>query len=201
MPEKRSEITAGLRATLERILAAPTPADLWQLQGDLLVLGGETAQRVRKVAEVFCGYLRDLESKQTSRRASRWAATLETAAVSSISLQEFLEEQDNPLRRLLGTGLTAALEIGAAAQHVRAWEVETSLVHCDVAWVLYEELWEISLAMQPDLDPQERRSSLEQLIGPVMDEKTPGTAKAALLVTLLQAVLAARAWPLLAGEK
>jgi hypothetical protein len=31
----------NLKANLDRILAEPTPADLWALQKDLLAMGGE----------------------------------------------------------------------------------------------------------------------------------------------------------------
>jgi hypothetical protein len=185
------------RATLGRILAAPTPADLWQLQKELLAQGGRAARRAREVAGQFCGYLRDLESKVTSRQASRRAALLATGAVTSVGLQELAVEQEDLLRRILSSAVTAALEVGAATQYVRAWEIETSLVHYDVAWYLYGELWEISSAMQPRLSAKARLALLDELLRPILEPDVTGAVKSALLVTLFRAVLAARVLPLL----
>lgn len=185
------------RATLGRILAAPTPTDLWRLQKELLAQGGGGARRAREVAGQFCGYLRDLESKVTSRQASRRAALLETGAVTSVGLQELAVEQEDLLRRILSSAVTAALEVGAATQNVRAWEIEASLVHYDVAWYLYGELWEISSAMQPHLSTEARLALLDDLMRPILEPDVTGAAKSALLVTMFQAALAARVLPLL----
>jgi len=38
-------IVAGLRPIRERILTAPTAEDVWQIQKDLLAIGGEAAVR------------------------------------------------------------------------------------------------------------------------------------------------------------
>lgn len=188
----------NLRATVERILTAPTPADLWHLQADLLALGGEAAQEARDVAGVFYGCLRDLDSKIASRGASRWGAVLETASVTSVGLQEMIAEQQDPLRRILASGVTAMLEVSAAVKNVQAWEVEASLMYHDLAWYLYGELWQVSLTARPALPVQERRVLLDRLLKPVTDSAVSDAVKSALLVRLFQVVLAARLWPLLA---
>ena len=92
------------------------------------------------------------------------------------------------------------LEVGAASQHVQAWEVEASLVHYDVAWYLYGELWDISLTAQPELSAQQRRAHLDRLMEPVVAQEVSGAIKSALLVKLFQAVLTARVLPLLADD-
>jgi len=186
-----------LHPALTRILTSPTPGDLWQLQATLLAIGGETAHRAREVAGMFHSCLRNLESKIASRSASRWGAVLETASVSSVSLQEMLAEQEDPLKRLLASGVTALLEIGAAAKNVQAWEVEAALIYDDMAWYLYGELWDISQGMRPELPPAERQAHMDQLLKPILDPKVADTAKSALLIRLFQVVLAARTWPLL----
>jgi hypothetical protein len=62
---------AALRSALERLLANPTPDDLWQFQKALLVVGGPEAARARGVARASQSCLRTLESKSASRTASR----------------------------------------------------------------------------------------------------------------------------------
>ena len=133
---------AATRATFERILVEPTPADLWELQKELLVIGGDPAARARVVARAFHGFLRSLESKSASRSASRWGAVLGTAAVGSVSLSGMAAEQEDALERLLQSALPAVLEIGAAVKSAQAWEVEAGLIYDDLAWFLYDELWD-----------------------------------------------------------
>lgn len=190
-------IVASLSSTLERILTAPTPEDVWRIQKDLLALGGESARQARQVAGAFHNCLRNLQSKSASRSASRRGAALGTAAVASVSLQEMFAAQKDPLRRLLASGVTAMLEVGAAIQSARAWEVEASLMYYDLAWYLYGELWDISLATQPELASEQRRALADLLLKPVLDPDVADAAKSALLVRLFQVALAARVWPLL----
>jgi hypothetical protein len=192
-------VLSSLHSTLSRILAKPTPDDLWQLQGDLLALGGEAAERARAVAGEFYRCLRSLESKIASRSASRWGAVLETAAVTSVGLQEMIAEQTDPLKRLLSSGITGLLEVAAATKNVRAWEVEASLMYYDVAWYLYGELWAVSAATRPGLSSEERQALVERLLKPLLDRDVNDAARSALLVWLFQVTLAARMWPLLAA--
>ncbi|NQT15418.1 MAG: hypothetical protein HQ582_21860 [Planctomycetes bacterium] len=187
----------SLSSTLRAILATPTPGDLWQLQAGLLELGGGAAQKAREVAGEFHSFLRDLESKIASRSASRMSAILTTASVSSVGLQEMFAEPEDPLRRLLASGVTAMLEVAGAMKSVEAWEVEASLVYYDVAWYLYGELWEVSLASRPELSGEERRALVDQLLKPVADPDVDATTKSAVLVRFFQIALAARMWPLL----
>ncbi|MCX7683090.1 MAG: hypothetical protein N2508_14180 [Anaerolineae bacterium] len=200
MTQIAMDVIPDLRAVVERIMTTPTSADLWKLHTYLLVMGGEEAQRARSTAGVFHSYLQDLESKISSRQASRLAAALATAAVSSVSLQELLVERERPLQRLLGSIAAAMLEIGSATQSVRAWEIETSLVHYEAAWYLYGELWDISLVARPELSWQERRAFAERLMLPMLSRETPGAVKAMLLIRLFQAVLMARLLPLLTAQ-
>jgi hypothetical protein len=186
-----------LALILKRILTAPDPADLWQLQGELLGLGDENAHKAREAAGEFYSFLRGLESKVASRSASRWGAVLETASVSSVGVQEMIAEQDDPLKRLLAVGVTSALEVAAATKNVQAWEVEASLVYHDVAWYLYGELWDVSLDARPQLSARERQELLEQLLAPVIGPGVQDAARSAVLVRLFQVALAARIQPLL----
>jgi len=188
---------SSLRSALERILTKPTPDDLWQLQAELLALGTDAAQEAREVAGQFHSFLRDLESKVASRSASQMSAILTTASVSSVGLQEMLAEEEDPLRRLFASGVTAILEVAGAMKGVEAWEVEAALVYYDVAWYLYGELWEVSRTSLPELSHAERTALFDQLLKPVLDSDIEGAAKSAVLVRFFQVVLAARILPLL----
>jgi hypothetical protein len=193
---------SSVKATLDRILAEPTPADLWALQKDLLAMGGargakaEQISRAREVVRAFHNCLRNLDSKTASRDASRWGAVLGTAAVGGVATQEMLIQQEAPLKRLLAGGVPALLEVGSAVKSAQAWEVEARLMYDELAWFLFEELWDISGAATR-LSPADRRAQIDLLIDPLLDADVPDADKAPLVVRLFQAVLAARLHPLL----
>jgi hypothetical protein len=185
-----------VKLALERILAEPRPADLWTLQKDLLAMGGEKAANARAVARAFHDCLRNLDSKTTSRDASRLGAVLSTAAISSVGLQEMLARQEDPLRHLLATGVSTGLETGSAVKTAQAWEVEARLMYDEMAWFLYGELWEISRAARPRMASAERQAQIDLLLDPVLDPTVSDNDKATLLVRLFQAALAARLRPI-----
>jgi len=186
-------------AAFERILVEPTPADLWRLQKALLEIDGEQAARARTVARAFHGCLRDLESKSASRTASRWGAVLGTAAVASVSAGELTDTQEDALSRLVQSGVPALLEVGAALKSAQAWEVEAGLIYDDLAWFLYEELWDVSSAARPELSASERRDQIDLLLDPLIDPAVPDGERAAIVVSVFQAVLVARLVPVLTG--
>jgi hypothetical protein len=185
------------RSTFDRILAEPTPADLWDLQKTLLVIGGEAAARARAVAHEFHACLRALESKSSSRRASRLGAVLGSAAVGSVSLPDLLRSQDLALEELLQSSLPAVLEIGSAISSAQAWEVEAQLIYDEFTWFLYEELWDVSSSAVPGLSADVRRARIDQVLDPLLDSAVPDADRAALLVDVFRSVLASRVVPLL----
>jgi hypothetical protein len=184
------------RNTFDRILVEPAPADLWELQKALLVIGGEPAAQARVVARAFHGFLRSLESKSASRSASRWGAVLGTAAVGTASVGGIADEQEDALHRLLQGAMPALLEIGAALKSAQAWEVEAGLIYDDLAWFLYDELWDISATARPELSPTERRVQIEIVLDPLLDAGSTDDDRASLVVNVFRAVLAARVVPL-----
>ncbi len=188
---------AAARSAFHRILAEPRPADLWELQKALLVIGGEPAARARVVARAFHACLRDLQSKSASRAASRWGAVLGTGAVGSVSITEMLARQEGALHRLLQSGVPAMLEIGSALKSAEAWEVEARLLYDELAWFLYDELWDVSATTRPDLSPAERRDQIDLLLDPLLDSAVSNADRAALAVNVFRAVLAARMLPVL----
>jgi hypothetical protein len=191
---------AAARTSFDRILVEPAPADLWELQKALLVIGGADAARARVVARAFHGFLRSLESKSASRSASRWGAVLGTAAVGSVSVGGMADAQEDPLHRLLQTAVPAVLEVGAALKSAQAWEVEAGLIYDDLAWFLYDELWEISATAGDDLSPEARRDQIAVVLDPLLDPATSDDDRASLVVNVFRAVLAARLVPVLDGR-
>jgi hypothetical protein len=192
------------RASFERIMADPSPADLWTLQQALLVVGTEPAARARAVARSFHACLRNLESKSASRAASRWGAVLGTVAVGSVSVGEAGSTRRAALQGLVHGAVPAVLEVGAALKSAQAWEVEAGLVYDDLAWFLYDELWDVSTSARPDLSPDERRGEVALVIDPLLDAAVPDGDRAALVVNVFRTVLAARCMPLfeeLAGRE
>lgn len=188
---------AAARTAFERILVDPSPADLWRLQGALLVIGGEEATRARATARAFHACLRSLQSKSASRADSRWGAALGTAAVASVSVGEYSEGRADPLQRLLRTGVPAMLELGSALKSEQAWEVEAGLIYDEFAWFLVDELWDVSLAARPELSRSERSEQIARLLDPLLDTGVPDGERAGLVVHVFRAVLAARMLALL----
>jgi hypothetical protein len=181
-------------------MVEPTPADLWQLQKALLIVDGAPAARARVVARAFHGCLRNLESKAASRNASRWGAVLGTAAVGSVSVGEIADAQESALGRLLQSGVPAMLEVGSALKSAQAWEVEAGLVYDDLAWFLYDELWDVSATARPELSPSERGGQIDLLLDPLLDAAVPDGDRAAIVVNVFRAVLAARLVPLFSAD-
>ncbi len=190
---------ATARTASQRILVEPVPADLWELQKALLIVGGESAARARAVARAFHACLRGLESKSASRTASRWGAVLGTGAVVAVSANDVLDSQESALRRLLQSGVPAMLEVGAALKSAEAWEVEAGLVYDELAWFLYDELWDVSATTQPGLSPSERRDLIDRVLDPLLDAGVSDGDRAGLVVNVFQGVLAARLVPLFDG--
>ena len=191
----------AIQATLERILVDPRPADLWQLHKALLVVDGEEAARARGVARAFHACLRELESKSASRRASRWGAVLGTAAVASVSAGEVADPREDALQKLVASGLPAILEVGAAVKSAQAWEVEAGLLYDEYAWFLSDELWDIASTTRATQTPAERRDEIGVVLDPLLDPEVPDGERAALVVDIFRAVLAARLVPLLLGDE
>lgn len=160
------------------------------------MIGGEPAERARSIARAFHGCLRNLESKSASRSASRWGAVLGTAAVASVSIDELADTRQSALSRLLQSGVPAALEVGSALKSAQAWEVEAGLIYDDLAWFLYDELWDVSMTARPELSPSERGDQIDLVLDPLLDATVPDADRAAIVVDVFRAVLAAQLLPL-----
>ena len=188
---------------LERILVAPSPDDLWALHPHLLTLEGPEAEAAREVARVFYCYLSCVSGKLTSKEHSSSAARLAAGSVGVIALHEVLEslahDRQRAISNLLSGGLAATLETLSTFQHVKAWEREFASVHEEAVWHLYRLLWQLSGEAQPDLPFARRRALIDSLLAPVRSDQLAAGARVAVVIRLLQVLLAIRAAPLLAG--
>ena len=190
-------MTSPLVPLFERIVEAPSAADLWELQKLLLAIDGADAAKARAVVRAFHACLRTLESKSASRTASRWGAILGTAAIGTTSLPELRERQGRELRELVEGALPAFLEVGAAIQTAQAWEIDARLIYDEFAWFLYGELWDVSMTANADLSPDERRERIDAVLDPMLGDDIGDADRAALVVDVFRSVLAARVLPLL----
>jgi hypothetical protein len=114
-----------------------------------------------------------------------------------VSLPEVRDRQERSLGELLERALPAVLEIGAALRSAEAWEIEASLVYDEFAWFLYEELWDISISVRPELSADERRRAIDGVLDPLLEPRLPDADRATLVVEVFRSVLAARVLPLL----
>ena len=92
------------------------------------------------------------------------------------------------------------LEVGSALKSAQAWEVEAGLIYDDLAWFLYDELWDVSTTARPELSPSERRDQIDLVLDPLLDPAVPDGERAAIVVDVFRAILAARLVPLFAAD-
>jgi hypothetical protein len=186
------KIMKSLQDALLPVLASPTPAALVSLQGALLASGrqGKALEHALEVAGRFHAYLCELGSKLTARDYSDLASRLDIGAVGVVALESVIASQKEKFwQRLLLGGIGESLMVVASRQYVKAWEIETGLVHNCAAWYLAEALWRTSSEMQPDLPPDQRWQAIQSLLAPVYDADVPASAKAVLLGRIFQTLL------------
>ena len=70
------------------------------------------------------------------------------------------------------------------------------MLYDDLAWFLYDELWDVSMTARPELSPTERRTQIDLLLDPLLDAAVPDGERAAMVIDVFRAVLAARLVPL-----
>lgn len=182
----------NLQEAIRPILSMPTPKALIALQGALLAYGegGEAVERALEVTGRFHLYLCDLESKLTSRNFSELASRLDIGAVGAVALENLVaSEPEKFWKRLLLGGVAEGLMVAASRQYVKGWAVETRLVHCQAAWYLTEALWHVSSEMQPDLQPEQRWETIQELLAPAHDPAVPEPEKALVLGRIFQILL------------
>lgn len=193
----------ALTDVLKPILVAPTPAALVALQGALFRAGvqGPALDDSLAIAAEFFVYLSDLQSKLTAKEYNEMASRLDIGAVGMVALENLAATRREEFwQRLLLGGLGETLMVAASRQYIRAWDVETGLVHSRAAWYLAEALWRTSAELQPGLAPEQRWQAIHQLLAPAYDASVAAPAKAVLLGRIFQVLLLTHLARLLPAE-
>lgn len=190
-----------LDVLVQKVLTEPSPELLWRLNPYLLALSTPEADAARSVARKFYAYLTNVRSKLSSKQYSTLAAMLAAGSVGALSVKEWLctfqSDREHMLRHMLVGGLAETLEVLAAFQHIKAWEMEFTFMHEEVVWTLYEQWWQLSTDFQPELDFEQRHALVDSLLTPVRDESVNSTVRVAMAFRLFQMLLIVRLAPLL----
>jgi hypothetical protein len=182
------------------VLSHPTPHALQDLQGALLALerDDDAVVQALEVTGRFYGYLSELKSKIAAREYSELASRLDIGAVGAVALENVIAGQHERLwQRLFMGSLGEGLMVAASRQYIRAWRVETDLVHTKAAWYLAEALWRASHLAQADTDSEERWQAIASLLAPANEPQVPAPEKAVLLGRVFQILLLTHLAPLL----
>jgi hypothetical protein len=182
----------SLQDAVVPVLSLPTPAALEDLQGAVLAreAQGKAAEQALDIAGQFHAYLSELQSKIGARSYSELASRLDIGAVGAVVLENVLssESADFWTKFLLG-GLAEGLMIAASRQYIKAWTIETQLVHTKAAWYLSEALWHTSVQMQPEIAAEQRWETIQLLLAPVHDPEIAAPEKAVLIGRIFQMLL------------
>jgi hypothetical protein len=191
----------ALEDLLQRILSDPSPDDLWALHPYLLAMDVSEAAAAREVTQLFFRYLSGVRSKLTAKQHSSLSAILSAGSVGVVVTQDlwasFREGRAEAITELVSGGIAGILEVASTLQHVRAWDIEFQSVHEEALWRLYEALWHISIETQPDLPVEKRRALVDNLLSALRQPTLDGSVRMALVIRLLQILLAVRLAPLL----
>lgn len=177
--------------SLETVLTSPTPAALWALRADLLEGGASADDRAIEVLGEFHAFLDRFATTTSSRDLNHLASKLDIGAIGGVVLEQLFESpnaKDLAMRVLTG-GISEGLMVLASRQYVRAQDGELAALFRDVAWTLYQRLWQWTSNANPDLPPTERRQLLDQITEPLSDSETPAALKAVLAGRLFQVLL------------
>ncbi|MCS6844533.1 MAG: hypothetical protein NZ528_09505 [Caldilineales bacterium] len=197
----------ALQTALEAVLRSPEPQHLVSLQEALWLhraaLPPEERSRVDEalaVAGDFYRYLVDLQARLSARQFSELASWLDMAAVGAVAL-EHVTAGSRAWSELATAALSEALMAVGSRQYVKAWSAELQGVDLRAAWSLRDTLWRVSLAWQPNMDPEARLALVQRLTGPLLDGSLSPAGKLVLLARLYQVLLALQGMRLLAPHE
>ena len=182
---------------LQRILKKPSAGDLLSLQSILLAkeekadspLARDQSAAALALLEDFYCYLVGLESKLEAHRFAELASKMDMGAVGGVVAENMLGAGEKLLERVLIGGFSEALTVLASRQYIKAFNRELEAFYQQVAWRLRTHLWRFSAARRSELSPSERAALIGALFAPILDNKTPGEAKAIVLGYLFQVLL------------
>jgi hypothetical protein len=179
---------------LGRLLIEPSPADLLALQTRLLVAETDperagAARCALDVAREFHDYLSELEAKFSAREYSELASLLDIGAVGAVALENLTEAGEALMKRVVLGGLSEIMMVMASRQYVKAWSREIQPIHLKAIWFLRAELWRLSCAGRPDMQPEDRAALVDGMLTPALDGDAADEVRLALLGRLFQVLL------------
>ena len=175
--------------SLETALVSPTPEGLWKLRADLLESGTAPDDRLLEIIGEFHSFLDRFATSTSSLLASK----LDIGAIGGVVLEQLFESPDTKdlAMRILTGGISEGLMVLASRQYVRAQEGELAALFRDVAWTLYQRLWQWTAEANSNLGTSERRQLIDKITQPLLDTDASNVVKAVLTGRLYQVLVLA----------
>jgi hypothetical protein len=182
----------NIQQSLSAVLTQPSTDTLWQLRADLLQAGLPADSLAWRVLDKFYVFINELSATMSAHEFSKVATLLDIGAVGGVAIQNLLEGDLEPAelwQRLLAGGISESLMVLASRQYVKGAKAGMVGVCRATAWVLYDELWQLSAQLQPELDPATRRQLIDNLLAAIHDDSVPEAVKIGLNGRLFQILL------------
>jgi hypothetical protein len=182
----------NVQESLTAVLTTPSTDTLWQLRGDLRQAGLPAESPAWRVLDKFYTFVNELSASMSAHEYSKMATMLDIGAVGGVAIQNLLESDLEPTelwRRLLAGGIGESLMVLASRQYVKGFKAGMIGVCRATAWELYDEFWQLSAQLQPELDSAARRQLVDNLLSAIHDDSVPEAVKIGLNGRLFQILL------------
>ncbi len=182
----------NIQESLTAVLTHPSTDTLWHLRSDLLQAGLPADSPAWRVLDKFYAFINELTATMSAHEFSKVATMLDIGAVGGVAIQNLLESDLEPTelwQRLLAGGISEGLMVLASRQYVKGAKAGMMGVCRATAWMLYDELWQLSAQLQPELDPATRRQLIDNLLTAIHDDSVPEAVKIGLNGRLFQILL------------
>jgi hypothetical protein len=147
---------------------------------------------VWRVLDKFYAFINELSASMSAHEFSKMATLLDIGAVGGVAVQNLLDSDIEPgelWKRLLAGGIGESLMVLASRQYIKGAKAGMIGVCRATAWTLYDEFWQLSAQMQPDLDAAARRQLVDNLLAVIHDDSVPEMVKIGLNGRLFQILL------------
>jgi hypothetical protein len=182
----------NIQESLTAVLTQPNTDTLWQLRGDLLQAGLSAESQAWCVLGKFYAFLNELSASMSAHEYSKLATLLDIGAVGGVAIQNLIDSNIEPnelWKRLLAGGIGESLMVLASRQYVKGAKAGMMGVCRATAWELYNEFWQLSAQLQPELDNDARRQLIDDLLAGIHDDSLPEMVKIGLNGRLFQILL------------
>ena len=190
---------------LRRVLQKPSLEDLLALQVALLSLDSTADSDLRRsevlaalaVVDDFYAYLTEVEGKLEAHAFAELATKLDIGALGGVVLENIGEAREKMLQRILIGALSETLMVLASRQYIKGYNRELEALHRQTAWKVRAHLWRLSASKRPELAPEERRETIDNLLAPLFQRDIAPEAKPVLLGSFFQVLILCLAAPLI----